>query len=116
MAGGSTLAVYPAGSDALAWEISYKTRVKGSLTTGENTPAEIPTVSEEGSNSVTVPAAAVKAVLDKVEAAEAYVSVSAPAEGGSLVLDTSVFGNPKFEEESFALHIQGEGKDGASYT
>lgn len=116
MAGGSTLAVYPAGSDALAWEISYKTRVKGSLTTGENTPAEIPTVSEEGSNSVTVPAAAVKAVLDKVEAAEAYVSVSAPAEGGSLMLDTSVFDNPKFEEESFALHIQVEGKDGASYT
>ena len=116
MAGGSTLAVYPAGSDALAWEISYKTRVKGSLTTGENTPAEIPTVSEEGSTSVTVPAAAVKAVLDKVEAAEAYVSVSAPAKGGSLLLDTSVFNNSKFNNPSFALHIKVEGKDDASYT
>lgn len=116
MAGGSTLAVYPAGSDALAWEISYKTSVKGNLTADKDAPAEIPTVSGEDPATVTVPAAAVKAVLDKVEAAEAYVSVSAPAEGGSLMLDTSVFDNPKFEEESFALHIQVEGKDGASYT
>lgn len=116
MAGGSTLAVYPAGSDALAWEISYKTSVKGSLTADKDTPAEIPTVSEEG--STTVPAAAVAAVLENVgkEATEAYVSVSAPAEGGSLLLDTSVFNNSKFDDGSFALHIQVEGKDGASYT
>ena len=118
MAGGSMLAVYPAGSDALAWEISYKTSVKGSLTADENTPAEIPTVPEEGSTSVTVPAAAVEAVLENVgkEATEAYVSVSAPAEGGSLLLDTSVFNNSKFDDGSFALHIQVEGKDGVSYT
>lgn len=105
MAGGSTLAVYPAGSNALAWEISYKTRVKGSLTTDESTPAEIPTVPEEGSTSVTVPAAAVEAVLDKVDAAEAYVQVEASDENGSLLLDTSVFNHDKFKDGSFTLNI-----------
>lgn len=115
MAGGSTLAVYPAGSDALAWEISYKTRVKGSLTTGENTPAEIPTVSEEGSNSVTVPAAAVEAVLNNVSGQEAYVSILAPTDGGSLLLDTSVFDHDKFKNGSLTLNITVK-VDGISYT
>lgn len=118
MAGGSMLAVYPTGSKTPAWEISYHTSVKGSLTADKDTPAKIPTVSEEGSTSVTVPAAAVDAVLENVgeDATEAYVSVSAPAEGGSLLLDTSVFNNSKFDDGSFALHIQVEGKDGVSYT
>lgn len=115
MAGGSTLAVYPAGSNALAWEISYKTRVKGSLTTGENTPAEIPTVSEEGSTSVTVPAAAVKAVLNNVSGQEAYVQVEAPDKDGRLLLDTSVFDHDKFKNGSLTLNITVK-VDGISYT
>lgn len=115
MAGGSTLAVYPAGSDALAWEISYKTSVTGNLTADENTPAKIPTVSEEGSNSVTVPAAAVEAVLNNVSGQEAYVQVEAPDKDGRLLLDTSVFDHDKFKNGSLTLNITVK-VDGISYT
>lgn len=107
MAGGSMLAVYPTGSKTPAWEISYHTSVKGSLTADKDTPAKIPTVSEEGSTSVTVPAAAVEAVLENVgeKATEAYVQVEASDENGSLLLDTSVFNHDKFKDGSFTLNI-----------
>lgn len=115
MAGGSKLEISSAGDPTPAWRISYYKNVTGSVTTDESTPAEIPTVPEEGSTSVTVPAAAVEAVLNNVSGQEAYVQVEASDKDGRLLLDTSVFNHDKFKNGSLTLNITVK-VDGISYT
>ena len=109
MAGGSTLAVYPAGSDMLAWEISYKTTICGSLTANENNPVEIQTVSNnENSSSAIIPSTSVEVILNNIatDTKAVYINVFEPEDYlGSLLIDSDIFKHEKFNCPGFSLNI-----------
>ena len=65
----------------LAWEISYKTTICGSLTANENNPVEIQTVSNnENSSSAIIPSTSVEVILNNIatDTKAVYINVFEP--------------------------------------